>query len=334
MIRKNKIVLTFVCIVIVIFSCYMLHKYFFNEAHCLINNPDIKFADVLAVVHDEPLDESSLKELFSQGVLNKNTLRFFNIIETRFLNHNFESEDQYFAAVKIYLSLFFSEKQASEFLEFYKNYMQYIRELESRRKSWMEYPPETMEQNLKYIEKLQEFRRQYFGKETADLLFGVEVKGMEYPLRRELIIRNHNLYGQEKEKLLNELNTAAWGEEAPRAEDIKLDLQKYRVKLDIYKRDLDEMTEEQKIAKIREIRQEYFDMDTIVRLETLDAWEKDKKRKETEYYSARQMIQDSYNISDEEKIKKIDELRKNIFGVDAEKMKIKDHLQNGLIRKN
>ena len=135
-----------------------------------------------------------------------------------------------------------SSDEAEKLFAVYKTYMQYQMGLADKTKSWG--TPSSPEDAIAFLHKLQDYRRDVFGKDAADALFGTSVKAEEYPIRRGMIVGDKELYGAEKEKRLKDLNKNMWGEEAEAVDAYAKPYSKYQEKLQIYEKDLAELPSE------------------------------------------------------------------------------------------
>ena len=111
---------------------------------------------------------------------------------------------------------------------------------------------------LSLLYTIQNFRREKLGKETADALFGREVKESEYLLRKAIIIGDNTLYGKEKENRLQKLKGDMWdGEVISMVEDSN-PYNRYQLKMQLYQKDLSELGEKERKLKVEEFRKEFF----------------------------------------------------------------------------
>lgn len=64
-------------------------------------------------------------------------------------------------------------------------------------------------------------------------------------MRRGSIVNNNELYGVEKENSLKELTSDMWEENAEQVQSVQTPYNKYREKLEIYSKDLNELGPEE-----------------------------------------------------------------------------------------
>ncbi len=123
--------------------------------------------------------------------------------------------------------------------ELYKRFLTYEKNLGETAKGWD--PPRNPQEALNYLRKIQDYRRSFFGNDTADILFGAQVKHQEYNLRKQDIVNNRDLYGADKEKRIKKLREEMWGDEAGTIDNNLRPYDHYREKLAVYDKDLGEL---------------------------------------------------------------------------------------------
>jgi lipase chaperone LimK len=202
----------------------------------------------------------------------------------------------------------------------YEKFMDYEIGIHEKAKSWGE--PKTADELLRYLRTVQDYRREIFGVEFADAMWGAEVMAAEYTIRKNKIKLDQTLYGAEKEKRINELKEDMLGadsaslEETPQSDPEKF--ASYQEKQAIYQRDLQELPADQRLEKIKEFRKEYFSPDQIFRLEKVDAELEADNKKEADYYAQEKEIMNNPGIDAGKKVEAIRELQDNTFGEEAE----------------
>ena len=199
-------------------------------------------------------------------------------------------------------------------------------------KSWSY--PSTNDEFLRYLQTVQNYRREIFGTSVADAMWGAEVKAREYSIRKNVILFDQNLYGEEKERKIRDLNEEMWGEEAGSLEEPpQTDPEKftsYQEKQALYQRDIQELPPEQRREKINEFRKEYFSAEQIARLEKVDAELEAEKQKEAQYQLREKAIQNNPSLDPNQKAQAIRELQDNLFGEDADALRRRLNIQRGL----
>ena len=207
--------------------------------------------------------------------------------------------------------------------------MNYQISLADKTKEWG--TPRTAEEAIALLHRLQDYRREVFGRENADALFGASVKAQEYPLRRGAIVSDKDMYGAEKEKKLKELDRAMWADEANSVEAYAKPYTRYQEKLKIYQKDLSEMkTDDERQSRIRQFREEFFTADQVKRLDEVDRVIADEQKKEDNYRALEQRIRSDPNLDGDEKEQKIRELQDRTFGDEADAFRRRQAIERGL----
>ena len=297
------------------------------EGYVIDAGRDIRLRDIENFHKEFDFSEEDVRERFSQGVINNYTLMFFMYMDERFkdskdLDHHMERAREYLYSVM-------SPEEAERLLLVYRTYMNYQVSLAGKTAGWGN--PKTPEEAIAFLHKLQEYRREVFGREAADTLFGVSVKAQEYPIRRNMIVGDRDLYGAEKEKRLRELNRDMWAEEAEAVEAYREPYDRYQEKLQIYEKDLAEMrSEDARQAKIREFREQLFTPEQVARLDDVDRIMAEDRKKEDDYRAREERIKSDPNLDAAEREKKIRELQDDIFGEEADALRRRLAIEKGL----
>jgi lipase chaperone LimK len=240
-----------------------------------------------------------------------------------FLDENFKEFDNkkdLFENVQKYLSSIMPADMADKLFDLYKKFVDYQLTLGEKTKDWGGMP-KTTEEAVDFLHKIQDYRREFFGKEVADILFGASVKAEEYPLRRGAILGDKNMYGAEKEKKLKQLNEDMWGDEADKVDAYAEPYTKYKEKLAMYEKDLSEMNEEGKKAQIRTFREEIFTKDQVQSLENVDRAIADNEKKEADYKASESEIINDSSLNKAEKENKVQELQNQMYGDEADALR-------------
>lgn len=188
----------------------------------------------------------------SGGLPEHNLADYFRYLQTNIGEGNTPSEHT--EAIREHLLATLSPEKAGEMIDLYEKFTNFERDAVARAEEWD--MPESADETLDLIGKMHAYQQEYFGQETADSLFGAEMKVMEYNARRAIIINDTQTSGLEKEHLLDQLGAGMWGEEAYREMNKQKD--PYDIldeKLLIYGNELaavDPDTREQEIAILRE----------------------------------------------------------------------------------
>ena len=270
---------------------------------------------------------TSNNTLLSDGTATEKTLELFRFLQQRFAVKSINELTEHFNKVRAYLNARFNKSDASRLFEIYKKYMECVIELENNPK----YRAKTLDPKalLVLLYKGQNFRRDRLGKETADRLFGMDVKEREYLLRRSLIIGDNSLYGKDKESLLQRLKYDMWDDEVISMGEDTNPYNRYQLKLILYQKDLSEMSKENRQIKTEEFRKEFFSKEQIKRLREVDDQIAKDKEKMERYRAAERKILDSRNITKEEKDKRIKALQDKFFGKEAEAFRRREIIYKG-----
>lgn len=319
--NKKKIIITALVILVVCLAGYIFYSKHSEEVPVGIIGSDqkIKIQDIKMFLRGFPaqsVDEDPRK-YFSGDIVNLYTVRFFKFIQTQI---GFSSKEQHLKAVKAYLYSVLDSDKAEEMFALYEKFLDYEIEIHEKAKSWGE--PKNAEDILRLLQTIQDYRRDIFGADVADAMWGAEVKAREYSIRKGVITSDRNLYGVEKEKRIAALKEDMWGADAGQIEDPpETDPEKYasyQEKQEIYQRDLQELPADQRLEKIREFRQEYFSPDQIARLEQVDEQMAAERKVEADYYAREKEIMNDSTLDDDRKAKAIRELQDNTFGGEAD----------------
>lgn len=254
---------------------------------------------------------------FSQTTTNIDTVKFFKYLQMHIKAGNL---DEHLREVEKYLHSIMEPAKAGEMFALYKKFCNYEIELANKMQKWPH--PKNADELIRYLQDIHEYRRETFGVEIADAMWGIEVKGQEYNIRKGAIVSDANLYGVEKEKRLSLLKDEMWGtgpdniDGPPQTDPEKF--ASYQEKQAIYQRDLQEMPEDRRLYKIREFRNEYFSPEQIIRLEQADEQIAAERKNEADYYAQEKAILNNPSLDNELKAEAIRELQDNTFGEEAE----------------
>lgn len=258
----------------------------------------------------------NIREIFSEGLINSyTTFKFFKHLEHQFRKS--ATLGEHFDEVKKYLFAEFSDTEAQILFDTYKDYLlcemdlvEEFRNLTSARST---------EEAIVVLRRIQDFRRDRLGAELADKIFGADVKAKEYAFRRADIVGDKALYGEAKEAQLKKLNEDMWGEDAASVEEHPNNYNRYREKLLIYDKDLQDLdTEDSRKAKIKEFRTQFFPPEVVERLDAVDRQIAAESSKEADYRAKEQQILADTGTTEETKQKQIEALQNELFGEEAE----------------
>jgi lipase chaperone LimK len=324
--KKRVIALGGILFLIIIIVTLALRKKG-GEGFVIDQSQGIKLKDIEMYYGRVDFNDDSVKDYFANSLINPYTLKFFISMDEKFKDS--KNLEDHLERARQYLYSVLPQDEADKILALYKTYMNYQISLTEKMKEWG--TPSTAEEAIALLHKLQEYRREVFGRENADALFGASVKAQEYPLRRGAIISDRDLYGSEKEKKLKELNRAMWGDEANSVEGYAKPYTRYQEKLKIYQKDLSEMkTSEERQAKIKQFREELFTEDQVKRLDEVDRVIAEEQKKEESYKVQESRIMSDPNLDRDEKEQKIRELQDRTYGEEADAFRRRQAIQRGL----
>lgn len=289
-----------------------------EDGYVFDKSSNIKLKDIEAYYKVIDFNKENVKDYFKDEIVNPYTLKFFMFLDENF--KEFDNKKDHFEHVQKYLYSIMPKDIADKLLDLYKKFVDYQLTLGGKISDWGGMP-KTAEQTIDLLHKVQDYRREVFGKDVADALFGASVKADEYPIRRGVILKDKDMYGAEKEKKLKQLNEDMWGDEAGKVDAYTDTFTKYTEKLDMYERDLSEMNEDGKIAQIRAFREELFTPDQIKRWDNVEKEIADRENKAKDYKASESEIMNDSNLSQAEKEKKVEELQDQMFGEEAEAMR-------------
>lgn len=282
-------------------------------ANIIGNNAKVRAQDIHLNLKGIQFDNTTIGKFFSSNTITPFTVKFFKFLQRRFRDMDFEA---HLRAVEQYLNASMDPQRAAEMFELYKRFLTYEKSLAETAKGWTS--PRTPQEAVKYLRNIQDYRRNFFGNDIADVLFGAQVKHQEYSLRKQAIINEKNLYGADKEKQINKLRQDMWGEDAATIDSTLRPYDNYREKLAVYDKDLGELNETDKKAKVREYREQYFTSEVVERLEKVDVQLENEKQAEEAYRAKEQKIMSDPNLNQQEKDEKLQELQNELFGEEAE----------------
>jgi lipase chaperone LimK len=269
----------------------------------------------------------NVKDYFKKDAINAYTLKYFLFLDNKFKDSR--NTEELLQLVRDYLNTFLPPDEADKLFAVYKTYVYYQRDVQDKMTTWGS--PSTPEEAIDYLHKLQDYRRKVFGSENADILFGPVVKMQEYPIRRGMIIGNQDLYGAEKETKLNALRKDFWGDETDTIDNDIQPLDRYFEKLKIYQKDMAEMTsDEERQAKTRQFREEFFTPEQVSRLEDLDRSIADEKKNEEDYFVQENEIKSNNYLNANEKSQRIRDLQNKMFGNGAEAFRRRQIIQDAI----
>jgi lipase chaperone LimK len=286
----------------------------------------ISISDVKSNLKKMDFNDKKAQDLFTESIINKYTLKYFKFLEKKFYKDT--TIEGHFESVKNYLLSIMSKDEAMALFNLYKKYLTTEMNLQKMMKKWG--TPKTLEDHIDILHKIQEYRRKALGKNIADILFGPSIKSKEYPIRRSAILNDKNLTAAEKREKLNRLNKDMWGDEADKIEFATRPYQRYNEQKLLYTKDFQSMSAEDKKAKIKEIREKIFTPEQVKRLEQVDKQLEEEKERDSTYSSKKQDILNDMNLDADEKKQKINDLQNELYGKDADALRRREKIQEGL----
>jgi lipase chaperone LimK len=316
--KKNKVIIVGLVIAILIVICITAHfvsgkKY---KGYVFDNHSNIKAKDARIYLVPSDFNEDKAKDYFKNNVINSYTLKYFFFLDDRFKGT--KDIEELLKKVHDYLyKEMQSREEADRLFAVYKTYTYYQQGLYNKTKSWG--TPSTLDEAIDYLHKIQNYRREVFGNDIADALFGPSLKSEEYQIRRRIIAYDENKYGAEKEKILDELSTNMWGDEGNTIDSYNDPLNSYNEKLAIYQKDMAEMkSDDERQAMIQQFREEFFTPEQMSRLNEVDSSITDEKKKEEDYFAQENEIKNDSNLDADGKAQEIRKLQDQMFGSEAD----------------
>jgi lipase chaperone LimK len=255
---------------------------------------------------DDIYDKVDLKRL-----INSDTINYFKHLSVLF--PGVSSMDGHFDKIYEYLLGKYPKEQADALFKTYKKYFKCETDLKYERVSWG--TPKTADDWLAYLKRTYDFRLNSMGDNVGALLFGEEYKQLSYKIKKTKIIKDDSLYGADKEKFLEMLASETYGDQYQSAVsgDVNTAFDMYKLKLDLYKKDFEEMTEEEKKAKINEFRNELLSPELVSNLEAAEKKTAEGKKRYESYKEQESSIMQDPDLDDDQKAEQIKELQNNTF---------------------
>ncbi len=201
-----------------------------------------------------PDTDAGLSESMAIGTVNRDSVDYFRFLQTHFNEGSSLQENT--ALIHQHLLTTLPKDKGEELFALYQKFVDFEFSVGEKTKGWK--MPESANETLELIKKMQQLQQQHFGVETADLLFGGELKTMEYTARRSGILNDQTTSGAAKEALLNKLAVDMFGTDANKLDAQKNPYNLFEEKLLIYKNDLDKLGPTEKEKMINELRARYL----------------------------------------------------------------------------
>ena len=254
--KNRKILMGLIAITLLVLAYFIHTRGDGNDLGPSIIGDNVKISaqDIHLNLKGIKFDNDAVAKHFSGSVVTPFTVKFFKFLQRRFRDMDY---DAHLRAVEEYLHRTMDPARAAEMFELYKRFLEYEKGLSETARKWP--MPTTSQEAIKYLRNVQKYRRDFFGNEIADVLFGAQVKHQEYSIRKQNIIADNTLYGKDKEKLINKLRRDMWGDDGNTIDNSMRPYDQYREKLSIYDKDLSELDENTRKEKIKEYRRDRFD---------------------------------------------------------------------------
>jgi len=260
-------------------AAVLVGAFFFWQFHAKPSDPRVDIGIAGAAVSPDdarslsiPADISAemQKDLFSGDIINVHTLGYFQFLQTKFSQQ--KTVKEHLDAVREYLLSIMDRGEAEKLYALYEKFLNY--QLAFEKGSFAGKKPENTEEALELLSGIQNERRDVFGAEAADKLFGAEVKVQEYMIRRNGVVRDPDLYAAEKIEKLKEINDRMWGDDSE-ADALNTDVDngftRYQEDLVIHTKDLASLDETGKKEAVTALRAKYFSPDVVAEMGSIDA---------------------------------------------------------------
>jgi lipase chaperone LimK len=325
-ISKKNFVTAALILILSVFAVNIVSKSFSSEDNEYISgsSSELSYSDVRNYLTKADFSGDNSREYFKNELVNKYTLKFFKYLQETFKDMTYE---QHIEAVRKYLNDSMDSESAEKFLDIYKKFLIYEKRLASDLNSNSDLS--TTEDYLGVLRNMKKLQIEIFGEKNADIIFGASMKAQEYPIRKSGIVNDSSLYGKEKEERIKKLNQEMWGESGDGQDADRKPYDRYTEKVEIYSKDLNEMTESEKQKTIREFRKNVFSPEVVKKLEEVDAIIDADKLKETLYLSACSEIRNNSDLSEQEKRDRIYNLQNETFGDEADSVRRMEEIESG-----
>ncbi|MBF0451725.1 MAG: hypothetical protein HQK75_13555 [Candidatus Magnetomorum sp.] len=275
---------------------------------------DHKDTKIPQKVSQETEEQSSIVDY--KSLINADTVDYFKHLSVMF--PGVSSMDGHFDKIHDYLLSKYPKEKADALFETYKKYFKCETDLKYERVSWG--VPKSADDWIEYINQTYNFRVNSMGKDIGPLLFGEEFKKLSFKLKKAKILDDDTLYGADKEKWIESLGMEVWGDkyQSTISGDVNSAFDVYKQKLSLYKKDFEDMNEEEKEAKIKEFRNELLSPELVKNLETAEKKTEEGKKRFESYQTEEQTILQNPDLDDEQRAEKINELQNETFKGNAD----------------
>lgn len=199
-----------------------------------------------------------------------------------------------------------------------------------------EKPPEDLSPQEQY-EWIKNQRRKVMGEEAASLIYGYEEARVEFRGKfQEFMADTKGLPAEERIKKYEEFRKQHYGNYYETIKEREPKFNTYDVEMTLREEQLSGMDAEQRDAKIREMREDYFGEEAASRMETVDRQIQEEQQRTEAYEKAREeLLQQNPSASGTEKEAMLAELRKEYFGPEeAEAMARREKMREEMEKLN
>jgi hypothetical protein len=200
-----------------------------------------------------------LSDYIAISLVNRGTAEYFRFLQTEF--HAGATLQANTEAIHQHLLTILPKDDAEKLFALYQKFVDFEFTIGDKAKDWK--MPQSPDETLALIGKMQKVQQQHFGEEHADLLFGGELKTLEYTARRAGILNDRAASGTDKEALLKKLAADMFGAEAEKLEEQKNPYNRFEEKLLVYKNELDRLEPPEREKMINALRAKYLPASTI-----------------------------------------------------------------------
>lgn len=203
-------------------------------------------------------------EKINKDIADRHTVDMFKYLQFQYQNENL---DDHYSEVLGYLIGIYGEEKAKELLELYKKFTNYEMALAGQ-DFFKRQQPASASEALEFLNEIKRHRESVFSKELADNLFGDEHRMYEYKIMQNEILKDPDMYGREKENEISALQENLGYK--PDVENEMSELDKYNLKLSLYKKDFSQLNADQQKDLKKKFRSEIFTPEEASRLEQME----------------------------------------------------------------
>lgn len=229
-------------------------------------------------------------------------LEIFDAFRARYVG---QGEQKMYAAFAEWAEARYVEEEARYLLDVFAKYIEYLKALGE---------PGLLTAAMTVAERvtaMKALRERIFGKEVSDLLFGAMDARFEIAIRLDAITRDETLTDEEKRAALEEFKNSL--DEETREHFFPANPhQEYREKLGELRAD-ESLSEEERAAKTRALREDMFGAEAADRLEALDEERAARTERIGEYWRAAEQVEFDSSLTDEERAARLKALQEEML---------------------